>query len=313
MSAVVAGEWVEVSFRVPKEAAGKRLDAFLAARLHKYSRSTVKRLIRDKRVYRAGKEAKAAAKLSADETVIVRYPKVEEPPVPHEVMPVLHQDQRIVVISKPAGTLSHPTDKVTHNTVTHLLAKQIERKLYLPHRLDRETSGVMILALVPDAARELHRQFLARTIAKEYLAVALGAPEWDETTVDAPIGAEGKEIKVRRAVGAEDGQAAVTEFRVLKREGRFSLIAAKPRTGRLHQIRAHLAHLGHPVAGDKLYIGAGEAYMKAVRKEVRPEDLDALGAARQLLHAWRLSFDHPDDGRRVEIVAPVPEDFPLKP
>ena len=99
----------------------------------------------------------------------------------------------------------------------------------------------------------------------------------------------------------------------LTTDGKLSLVSGRPKTGRLHQIRAHLAHLGHPVVGDKLYVGAGEAYMKAVRRELGREDLDALGADRQLLHAWKISFEHPRTGKRLSVEAPVPADFPLRP
>lgn len=307
-------DWIEVPFRVLKEHEGRRLDAFLTARLgKKYSRVAVQKLIDDGLVFRAARPVKASARVSKGETILIRYPRVEEPPVPHETMPILYRDERIVVISKPGGTLSHPTDKVLHNTVTNLLAKQLERKVYLAHRLDRETSGTMVLALDTDSARSLYEQFVARAVLKEYLAVVFGSVAWTQTVVDAPLGTEGKAIRVRRAVGGEHGQSAVTEFRRLATDGRLSLIAATPRTGRLHQIRAHLAYIGHPLVGDKLYCGNGEAYMKAVRKEVSRADLDALGADRQLLHAWRLSFQHPGDGRPLSFTAPVPGDFPLRP
>lgn len=307
-------EWIDVPFRVLKEHDGLRLDAFLAGRLgKKYSRAAVQKLIDDDLVSRASRPVKAAARVGEGETVLIRYPRVQEPPVPHETMPILFQDERVVVISKPGGTLSHPTDKVLHNTVTHLLAKQLGKKVYLAHRLDRETSGTMVLALDVDAARSLYEQFVAHGVKKEYLAVVFGAVEWERKLVDAPIGEEGKGIRVRRAVGGANGQDAVTEFRRLSTDGRLSLVSALPRTGRLHQIRAHLAHLGHPLVGDKLYVGDGEAYMKAVRKEVSRADLDALGADRQLLHAWKLSFKHPGDGRALAFEAPVPDDFPLRP
>jgi 23S rRNA pseudouridine1911/1915/1917 synthase len=307
-------EWIDVPFRALKEHAGRRLDAFLAERLgKKYSRMAVQKLIADGLVSRSGRPVKAAARVAEGETVLIRYPRVFEPPVPHETIPVLYQDNRIVVISKPGGTLSHPTDKVLHNTVTHLLSKQLSRKVYLAHRLDRETSGTMVLALDVEAARSLYEQFVAHQVRKEYLAVVFGEVEWAQKIVDAPLGEEGKSIRVRRAVAGANAQEAITEFRRLARDGRLSLISARPRTGRLHQIRAHLAYLGHPLVGDKLYCGDGEAYMKAVRKEISREDLDGLGADRQLLHAWKLSFKHPGDGRALAFEAPVPEDFPLRP
>lgn len=312
--ATTQADWIEVPFRALKEHGGLRLDSFLAARLgKKYSRAAVQKLIDDGLVSRAARPVKASARVSEGETVLIRYRRATEPPVPHESMPILFQDERIVVISKPGGTLSHPTDKVLHNTVTHLLSKQLGRKVYLAHRLDRETSGTMVLALDVDAARGLYEQFVAHGVQKEYLAIVFGAAAWTSKVVDAPLGAEGKAIRVRRAVGGANGQSAVTEFRRLATDGRLTLVSALPKTGRLHQIRAHLAHIGHPLVGDKLYCGGGEVYMKAVRKEVSRADLDALGADRQLLHAWRLSFHHPGDGRPLSFTAPVPGDFPLRP
>jgi len=313
-AATAAADWIEVPFRALKEHEGLRLDSFLAARLgKKYSRMAVQKLIDDGLVTRTVRPVKASARVSEGETVLIRYRRVAEPPVPHETMPVLYQDDDIVVISKPGGTLSHPTDKVLHNTVTYLLSKQLGRKVYLSHRLDRETSGAMVLALTVPAARSLYEQFVGRGVKKEYLAVVFGAVAWSERLVDAPLGEEGKAIRVRRAVGGANGQSAVTDFRRLATDGRLSLVSAQPRTGRLHQIRAHLAHLGHPLVGDKLYCGDGEVYMKAVRKEVSRADLDALGADRQLLHAWKLSLRHPADGRPLSFEAPVPADFPLRP
>lgn len=304
-------DWVEVPFRALKEHGGLRLDAFLVARLHRYSRARVQKLIDDGLVSMGGRGVKASARVAEGQTITIRYPRTAEPPVPHETMPILYQDETLVVIDKPGGTLSHPTDKVLHNTVTTILARQLGRKVFLAHRLDRETSGAQVLALDPAAARSLYEQFLGRSVRKEYLAVAFGEIAWKKKLLDAPLGPEGGEIRVRQAVGT--GQPAVTEFERLATDGRLSLVSAKPRTGRLHQIRAHLAHLGHPVVGDKLYVGAGEAYMKAVRKEIGREDLDALGADRQLLHAWKLSLEHPTTGKRLNLVAPVPADFPLRP
>lgn len=314
MSSVATGaceEWVEVPFRALKEHAGLRLDAFLVARLHKYSRASVQKLIDDGRVTLGGRGVKAALRVAEGQTVLIRYPRAAEPPVPHEVMPILYRDESFVVIDKPGGTLSHPTDKILHNTVTTILSRQLGRKVHLAHRLDRETSGVQVLALDADAARSLYEQFLGRTVRKEYLAVVFGEVSWKKRLLDAPLGPQGGEIRVRQAVGA--GQPAITEFERLATDGKISLVSGKPKTGRLHQIRAHLAHLGHPVVGDKLYVGSGEAYMKAVRRELGRADLDALGADRQLLHAWKISFEHPVTGKRLSIEAPVPADFPLRP
>lgn len=307
----VTDAWVEVPFRVLKEHGGLRLDAFLAARLHGYSRARVQKLIDEGLVSLPARDAKASARVAEGQTVVIHYPRTAEPPLMHETLPLLHLDDWLAVVDKPGGVLSHPTDKVLNNTVTSILTRQLGRKVFLAHRLDRETSGALVLALDPDCARSLYEQFVGRSVRKEYLAVVHGEVSWKKKVLDAPLGPEGGEIRVRQAVGA--GASAVTEFARLSTDGKLSLVSAKPRTGRLHQIRAHLAHLAHPVVGDKLYIGEGEAYMKAVRREIGQDDLTALGADRQLLHAWRLEFDHPKDGRRLRLTAPVPADFPLRP
>jgi len=310
-SAAVSDVWVEVPFRVLKEHGGMRLDAFLAARLHGYSRARVQKIIEDGLVSLPARDAKASARLAEGQTVLIRYPRTAEPPLRHETLPLLHSDEWLAVVDKPGGVLSHPTDKVLNNTVTSILTRQLGRKVFLAHRLDRETSGALVLALDPDCARSLYEQFVGRSVRKEYLAVVHGEVSWKKKVLDAPLGPEGGEIRVRQAVGT--GASAVTAFERLATDGKLSLVSAKPRTGRLHQIRAHLAHLGHPVVGDKLYIGEGEAYMKAVRREIVQDDLTALGADRQLLHAWRLEFEHPKHGRRLRLEAPVPADFPLRP
>ena len=309
-SSAAAEEWVQVPFRGLKEHGNLRLDAFLTLRLHKYSRARVRKLIDEGRVFLRDRRAKAASRLAEGQTVLIGYPRTAEPPAPHRELPILHQDDSLVVIDKPGGVLSHPTDKVLHNTVTTILSRQLGRKVFLAHRLDRETSGALVLALDCACARALYEQFAERTVRKEYLAVVFGKISWKKKILDAPLGPQGGEIRVRQAVGA--GAPAVTEFERLSTDARLSLVSARPRTGRLHQIRAHLAHLGHPVVGDKLYNGEGEVYMKAVRREVSGADLTALGADRQLLHAWRLEFDHPKGGR-LRLQAPVPADFPLHP
>ncbi len=298
---------VEVPFRV-QEGEGLRVDSYLSQRLHRYSRAQVQRMITEGRVLLRGRRAKAAAKVIKGDTVIIRYTRAPEPPPVATSLSVVFEDDRLLAVNKTAGVLSHPTDKVFENTVTTILARQFpDLKLHLAHRLDRETSGVLLLAKDPAAAKDVFEQFVARSVKKEYLALASGKVAWKRRSVEAPLEREGLEIKVRMKVGG--GDPARTEFERLGVGSGVSLIRAFPKTGRLHQIRVHLAHLGHPVIGDKLYIGAGEAYMKAVRKELTPEDTAALGASRQMLHAWKMGLRSPAGGRRLTFTAPPPEDF----
>ena len=283
-------------------------DAYLTSRLHRYSRKEVQNIIASGRVFLRGRSAKPASRVAAGETIIICYPRREEPPCLHETLPILYEDEYILAVNKPGDLLSHPTDQILLNSVTSILSRQFKgRSLHLVHRLDRETSGVLLFAKNPDSARALSDQFSQRLIEKEYLAIVSGAVSWKEIKVDLPLGKEGLEIKVRQTAG--QGLPAITEFHRQDANQGFSLVRALPKTGRLHQIRVHLAQMGHPVLGDKLYTGKGEIYMKAVRKEMGLKDLQFLGAKRQMLHSWKLTMRHPKSEQKTALVAPLPQDF----
>jgi len=302
------GVWVEVPFEVQKPHDGLRLDSYLASRLHRYSRSQVQRLIEAGRVFLRGKAVKPATRVASGETVLIRYPHHQEIPCLHVELPVVYEDDLLLAVNKPAPLLCHPTDKIQNNTVTAVLKRQFPGlRLHLAHRLDRETSGVLLLAKDPRTARRIAAHFIDRLVKKEYLALVSGKISWRRRTVDAPLGKEGLEIKVRQVVGT--GAEARTEFERLACGAGLSLVRARPLTGRMHQIRVHLAHLGHPILGDKLYTGKGELYMKAVLKTLDEADLAKLGAPRQMLHAHRLRLPHPETGQELSISAPCPEDF----
>ena len=301
--------FVEVPFEVQKPQDGQRLDAYLAARLQRYSRAEVQKLISAGRVFLRGRAAKSSARVAAGETVLIRYPQRDEPASDHAALPVIFESDRLLAINKPGGVLSHPTDKTLKNAATTILRAQFpDLKLHLLHRLDRETSGVLMFAKDPRTARSLGAAFFARETAKVYLAIAQGRVAWDEMELDIPLDRQGGEIRVRQKAGK--GQPALTVFERLAASDRGSLVLARPKTGRLHQIRVHLAHLGHPIVGDKLYIGDGEVYMKAVRRELEDSDLESLGAKRQMLHALSLSFPDPERPERaITVEAPPPQDF----
>ncbi|MBI4423278.1 MAG: RluA family pseudouridine synthase [Elusimicrobia bacterium] len=300
--------WVEVPFEVPGDHAGARLDRYLAGRLRRYSRGEVQRLIDAGRVLLGRRPVKASTRLAEGERIVVRYPRREEPPPRHGALTILLEDERLVAVAKPGDLLSHPTDKVVRSAATSILREQLGLRLHLAHRLDRETSGVLLFAKDPATARALTGQFTRREIRKEYLALVRGRAPFRRRLVELPIAREGAEIKVRQAV-AKDGQPAATELRVLRAGEKASLVLASPKTGRLHQIRVHLAALGLPILGDKLYTGNGAAYLKAVRRELTPLDSSELGAERQMLHAWRLRLTHPGTGRPLAIEAPPPGDL----
>jgi 23S rRNA pseudouridine1911/1915/1917 synthase len=215
-------------------------------------------------------------------------------------IPVLHQDDWLVVISKPSGMPTHPTASFRAGTlVNRLLGMGIslsrvgeEDRPGIVHRLDAGTSGIMIVAKDDRAHRALSDMFRRHLIDRRYLALVRGRVDHEGFTVEAPLGRDRARIKVRPVTGKE----AATVVRVKERLGSRTLVEAMPRTGRTHQIRVHLAAIGHPVLGDRRYGGAG------------PDATD-LGLTRPFLHSWRISFDHPITGARIELEDPLPSDL----
>lgn len=306
-------ETVEVRFPVRDVpgAEGGRLDLFLAARIKGSTRTSVQRFVEEGRVRIEGRPGgpRASTRVGLEDVVVVLYPRREDPPSLVDSLSVLHEDDRLLVVDKPARVLSHPTDKVARNSVTEILKAQFPGgRFLLAHRLDRETSGVLALTKDAEAARLLQEQFERRDTAKEYLALVHGRPEWGETVVDLPLAKAEGGVKVRQEV-ASDGAPAATEFRVLSSSADAALVLCRPLTGRLHQIRVHLGHLGHPILGDLLYGADPSLYLKAVAGDITDADRLSAGAPRQMLHAARLSFSHPSDARRMTVSALLPPDF----
>lgn len=306
-------ETIEVRFPVRDVpgAGGGRLDVFLAARIKGSTRSAVQRFVAEGRVRVEGRpgEPRASTRVGLDDVVVVVYPRREDPPPKVEALSVLFEDDRLLAVDKPAGVLSHPTDKIARNSATEILKTMrpgLEPRL--AHRLDRETSGVLVLTKDSEAARLLQEQFERRVTAKEYLALVHGRPAWSEAVADFPLAKEGGDVKVRQLVSSS-GYPALTHLCVLSSSDAASLILCLPKTGRLHQLRVHLAHLGHPILGDLLYGSDPSLYLKAATGSLTPADRLSSGAPRQMLHASRLSFLHPSDSRPITLTSPLPSDF----
>jgi 23S rRNA pseudouridine1911/1915/1917 synthase len=226
-----------------------------------------------------------------------------------------------LVVSKPAGLLVHPTRPdgtlTLHGLLEHWLGPERASggQVSLIQRLDRETSGALLVATTAEAARHFSRQIERGEMQKEYRAIVFGWPDWETKAIDAPILREGSRgpfrIWLKQAVHAK-GAAACTEFSVLRRFERdgekFSLLAAHPRTGRMHQIRVHAATVGHPLVGDKIYGPDEGCYLRFIESGWTPELAKVLHLPRHALHAHRLEFSDLD-GRRVNVVAPAPPDL----
>ncbi len=285
------------------EDSGERLDKFITTRLGSLSRSFVQQLIEDGHVQVQGHTGKANYRLSAGDNVRIEIP----PPEPVQAHPqdiplsIVYEDEALLVIDKPAGMVVHPAAGHASGTVVNavlwhapeIVVGNAERP-GIVHRLDRDTSGLLVIAKQDEALHHLQEQFASHEVHKTYLALVQGRVAVAEGRIDAPLGRDPRDRKKIAVVTSGSARNAITVFRVAERLQDYTLLRVEPQTGRTHQIRVHLAFIHHPIAGDAMYGGA--------RK-------NKLGLERQFLHAWRLYFTHPLTGQRVEFSAPLPLDL----
>jgi len=283
---------------VRPDESGTRLDVMLAARAG-LSRSAVQRLIEDGRVTVDGVAQHKRHTLRAGDEIV--YRPAPEPPAalePEDLdVVVVYEDEWLLVVDKPAGVVVHPAPGHEHGTLAHALVGRgaagghVSRP-GIVHRLDKDTSGLLIVARSEDAHRRLVASMERREVARVYLALLYGELPQDDGTIDAPIGRHLRDRK-RMSLHSARPRPAVTHFRVLGRAAGYTLTRVQLETGRTHQIRVHFAALGHAVAGDAQY-----------SRRPRPE-----GLGRQFLHAARLRLPHPQDGRQLEFASPLPPDL----
>src|ERR1700730_4933000 len=298
------------TFQVPDEYQGDRLDRFLAAVLSGYSRSQVQRLIKEGHVRVGARGGKANQSMKTGEEVVVDVPALTEPALQAEALPlpILYQDADLIVVDKPAGMVVHPAAGHDSGTLVNALLHHVddlsgiggEKRPGIVHRLDRGTSGLMVVAKHDAAHEELARQFHDREVEKEDFALVWGLLQAGRR-IDAPIGRDPSNRK-KMSARARRSREAVTRIHRARRLGpALTLIHVIIQTGRTHQIRVHLSAIGHPVVGDAVYGG--------VRRRV-PGDLRAVTHLdRPFLHAARLAFNHPVDGRRMEFESALPDDL----
>jgi 23S rRNA pseudouridine1911/1915/1917 synthase len=278
-----------------------RADRFLAAQLG-WSRARVKELFDEERVFRGGAPIRARDAVAVGETIEVRIPPepVLVPLAPEAIdVPILYQDSSVVVVDKPADLVVHPARGHASGTLVNAFLDQVEEGMDpdrpgIVHRLDKGTSGVLVIARTRGAMAALQVQFEKHTVERRYFALVWGRVRDLSGTIDAALARHPKE-RLKFAV-SDRGRRAVTHWRRLEQAETMALVECRLETGRTHQVRVHLHHVGHPVVGDPLYRPRGTP-MGAVRVE------------RQMLHAFRLAFDHPVSGERVSFEAPPPDDF----
>jgi 23S rRNA pseudouridine1911/1915/1917 synthase len=286
-----------------------RLDAFLARRFPHLSRSAAARAVREGQVVSAGRALKPSSLVRGGEELRLTMPDllaiIPEPPIP----PVVHQDPRLVAFSKPPDLLCHPVGAQFAWSLIGLARKRFPQdELRLCHRLDRDTSGVVLLARDLAADQFVKAAFKARQVRKTYWAIVRGCPSWNTLTVDEDLGDDrSSPIGLKRGVVAQ-GQSASTSFRVLARLKQVSLISCRPHTGRTHQIRVHLAFAGAPILGDRIYGQPPEVFLSIYEGRPLPDLAERLAHPRHCLHARALHVPHPDGGE-VHILAPMPGDM----
>ncbi len=284
-----------------------RLDRFLAARFAGLSRALLARGIREGGVAQAtGRTLRASSLVRAGEELIVTIPALSaqtpEPPMP----PVLYDDGRVVVVDKPAGLLVHPTGTAFAWSVIGLARHRWPgRDVMTVHRLDRDTSGTLALTLEASANRSLKEAVRLGRVGKEYEAVVRGVVPWDSQTVDAPIGPADGPIRIQMAVRS-DGQSARTDVHVVARGRDATRVRLTLHTGRTHQIRVHLAHLGHPILGDRMYGVPVERARAALEDGV--DVSEEAGWSRQALHAAHLALPGVG-GPPIAVTSPWPADL----
>jgi 23S rRNA pseudouridine1911/1915/1917 synthase len=286
-----------------------RFDQALAAALPQYSRSQLKTWIESGAAAAEGRTLRPRDRVAGGERIQVQVQLARRTRAEPEQLPlrVVHRDRALIVIDKPAGLVVHPGAGNPRHTLQNALLGLDPKLALVPraglvHRLDKDTSGLLVVARTPEAHAALVGALAARRVSRQYLAVSTGVMTGGGT-VDEPIGRH--RVQRTRMAVRRDGRPAVTHYRVLKRFRGHTLVRAELESGRTHQIRVHLAHIGFPIVGDPLYGGR-----RRIPAGCTPELAAALGAFnRQALHAERLALDHPVTGRRMEWQAPVPEDL----
>jgi len=282
--------------RVPLEAAGERLDVFLAP--HAGSRAAAQRLIDGGHVTVDGAVKAKRQQLAGGELVRVAAPDVAAPAadVPEARFAIAWEDEHLIVVDKPAGVVVHPARGHRGGTLVQALAGRVAGgedadRAGVVHRLDRDTSGLLVVARSEPVHAALKRQLAARELVREYLALVEGRPPARRGTIDAPLGRD-RRVRTRISTDTDEPREAITHFEVERALPHDTLLRVRLQTGRTHQIRAHLLAIGHPVAGDPEYGAPGRH-----------------GLERQFLHAARLAFPHPVSGAAIDVRSPLPDDL----
>ncbi|MBN2530686.1 MAG: RluA family pseudouridine synthase [Deltaproteobacteria bacterium] len=304
-------EYLELTIPVVKEFAGWRADRFVAHKIPRLSRNKVQRILKSLAFDQTGKPIKPNRMLRTDDVVILYKEPPDEPEVCKDIQ-IIYEDDWYIAVDKPPRLPVHPTAKYLKNTLTYLLEEMYgaKNRPQLVHRLDAETSGIVLCGKTLDSERAAKGLFARRKVQKEYLAIIDGFLEPEKGRIEAPISPDPTTIiKARMWTGDPEGLPALTEYETLKKSDTRSLLLMKPRTGRQHQLRVHLRHMGHIIVGDKLYAEDPELFLDYMQEGLSDSIITRAGHFRQALHAHKLRFCHPFTGEETEILSPLPADM----
>ena len=287
---------------VNSEKQGKRIDAFVSENIDDISRTMAQKLIDDGKVLVNSKRVKSSYKVETNDIVEVEIPKPTETTIKAQDIPVpiIYEDDDIIVVNKPKGMVVHPANGNPDGTLVNAILSMCKGSLSgiggevrpgIVHRLDKDTSGLIIIAKNDKAHINMSKQIQDRLVTKKYIALVRGVLPEDEATIDMPIA---RSLKDRKKMDVnKNGKNAITHFKVLKRYNKYTLIEVKIDTGRTHQIRVHMSHIGYPIIGDEVYSNGKNEF----------------GVEGQMLHAKSLDFKHPITGKQIHLEAPLPEYF----
>lgn len=294
----------EYAFTIRQEEDGNRIDKFLSEKMPDFSRSFLQKLLKETCVLVNGKPVKANYRIKTEDLVAVSVPPCEETDILPEDLPlsVLYEDDDLLVVDKPKGMVVHPSAGHPGHTLVNAVLYHCRGKLSgingelrpgIVHRIDKDTTGALVICKNDMVHRALAQQLKEHTIKRRYRAVVLGNLRDDEGTIEGPVGRHPVDRK-KMAVNYKNGKDAVTHYRVLERFGKYTYIECRLETGRTHQIRVHMSSIGHPLLGDTVYA---------------PSQKNIFHLEGQTLHAQILGFVHPVTGNYMEFEAPIPEYF----
>lgn len=281
---------------------GKRLDIYIAENFNELSRTMIKKLIESNNILVNGKSEKVSYKVQANDNISIDVPEAKETKLKAQEIPldIIYEDSDIIVVNKPKGMVVHPANGNPDGTLVNAILSICKNSLSgiggelrpgIVHRLDKDTSGLIIVAKNDKAHINMSEQIKERNVKKTYIALVRGNVPEEEATINMPIGRSTKDRK-KMAV-TKNGKQAITHFKVLKRYSKYTLLEIKIETGRTHQIRVHMAEIGYPVVGDAVYSNGKNEF----------------GIEGQMLHAYKLEFMHPITNKHMELTATLPQYF----